>query len=221
MIQRKKSPLPGLAPEGIPFIATGLVLIPAVLIIPAWLGVLLLAVCTGVAVQFFRDPERNPPAGDDLVLSPADGKVVEVEDLQSAPYLNTAARKVGIFMSGFNVHVNRNPVSGVVEAVHYKQGGYKKADLPQASLLNEHNAVVIKRDDGVRIAFLQVAGLVARRIVCYIEMNDRVGRGERMGMIRFGSRLDIYMPPDAEVEVKEGDKTTAGETVLAKVKWLS
>jgi len=221
MKQRKKSPVPGLAPEGIPFIAAGVLLAVAVLVIPAWFGVLILVVYTGFAVQFFRDPERNPPPGDELILSPADGRVVEVLDVQSAPYLDREAKKVGIFMSGFDVHVNRNPVSGVVEAVHYRRGGYKKADLPQASLLNEHNAVVLRRNDGVRIVFLQIAGLVARRIVCYIEQNDHVNRGDRMGMIRFGSRVDVYLPRDAQIEVREGDKTRAGETVLGKVPWSS
>jgi len=217
MKQRKNSLIPGLAPEGVPFVLFGAALFLAILIIPAWLGLLVFLAYTAFAVWFFRDPERSTPPGDNLVISPADGTVVEVEDTDAAPYTGEPSKKIGIFMSGFDVHVNRNPVSGTVEAVHYRQGGFVKADLPQASMLNEHNAVILKREDGARVVFIQISGLVARRIVCYLSQTDRAVCGERMGMIRFGSRVDVYVPPAAKVSVKKGDKLKAGESVLGSL----
>ncbi len=219
MKQRQESLIPGLAPEGLTFVFSGAALLVACLVVPRWVGALIFAAYTAFAVWFFRDPERYPPPGDDTVLSPADGRVVDVEDIQKAPYTGEPARKVGIFMSGFDVHVNRNPISGRVEGIYYKQGGFIKADLAQASLLNEQNAILLRRDDGVGVMFIQVAGLVARRIVCYLEIGDRVERGARMGMIRFGSRLDVYVSPDTEISVQKGDKVRAGETVLGTVPW--
>jgi phosphatidylserine decarboxylase len=219
MKTRKLSLIPGLAPEGLPFVLIGAVLVIACLVVPGWLGALVFCVYIAFAVWFFRDPERVSPFGDDLIISPADGRVLEVEYLDKSPYTNEPTRKVGIFMSPFNVHVNRSPISGVVEGVFYKQGGFVKADLPQASLANEHNAVVIRRDDGARVMFMQVSGLVARRIVCYLLAGDRVERGSRVGMIRFGSRVDVYMPPNSEVVVKVGEKVKAGESILGRLAW--
>jgi len=217
--KRKQSLIPGLAPEGLPFALIGVLLVVICLVVPGWLGALVFCVYIAFTIWFFRDPERVSPFGDDLIISPADGRVVEVEYVEKAPYTNEPARKVGIFMSPFNVHVNRSPVSGVVEGVFYKQGGFVKADLPQASLANEHNAVIIRRDDGARVMFMQVSGLVARRIVCYLENGDRVERGSRVGMIRFGSRVDVYMPPRVEVGVKVGEKVKAGENILGRLAW--
>lgn len=219
MKMRKQSPIPHLAPESVPFLAIGIGVLLAILIVPAWLAVFLSFVYIAFTVWFFRDPERISPAGDDLVISPCDGRVVEVEEVEAAPYIGEKMLKVGVFMSPFNVHVNRNPISGTVEAVHYKQGGFRKAELREASLVNEHNATILRRDDGKRVMFIQVAGLVARRIVCYLESLDRVGVGERMGMIRFGSRVDIYMPISVETKVQRGDLVKAGETIIGKLPW--
>ena len=206
-----------IAHEGIHFILCGVVLMVACLVVPRWVGALTFGLYTLFAIWFFRDPERTPPPGDDLVLSPADGRVVEVMRVEKAPYLDAPAIKVGIFMSPFDVHVNRAPVSGTVERVEYRRGAYIKADLERASLVNEHNAVILRRDDGRRVMVVQVAGLVARRIVCYLVAGDRTLAGARFGMIRFGSRVDVYMPLEALVSVKTGDKTIAGETILARV----
>jgi len=216
---RKQPLIPGLAPEGTFFVAAGAVLFLLCLIIPGWFGALIFCVYTAFAIWFFRDPDRTPPKGNELITSPADGRVVEVELVEKAPYTNEPARKVGIFMSPFNVHVNRSPITGVVEEVHYKQGGFVKADMAEASLINEHNAVVLRRDDGARVMYVQVSGLVARRIVCYLLTGDRVERGARVGMIRFGSRVDVYMSPRTEVLVKVGETVKAGESIVGRLPW--
>jgi len=200
-------------------VAAGAVLFLLCLIIPGWFGALIFCVYTAFAIWFFRDPDRTPPKGNELITSPADGRVVEVELVEKAPYTNEPARKVGIFMSPFNVHVNRSPITGVVEEVHYKQGGFVKADMAEASLINEHNAVVLRRDDGARVMYVQVSGLVARRIVCYLLTGDRVERGARVGMIRFGSRVDVYMSPRTEVLVKVGETVKAGESIVGRLPW--
>lgn len=206
-----------LAKEGLPFIIAGILLFLACLMVPGWVGALVFAVYTAFAVWFFRDPERIMPPGDDLVICPADGRVVEVVRVEKAPYLDSPALKVGIFMSPFNAHINRAPITGAVERVEYRRGSFMKADLEQASLLNEHNAVILRRDDGVRIQVVQVAGLVARRIVCYLSKGDKIERGRRFGLIRFGSRVDTYFPVTAEIRVKPGDRVRAGESVLGRI----
>jgi len=205
------------AREGMPFILCGIGLIILCLVIPGWLGALLFAVYTGFAIWFFRDPERVTPPGDDLVICPADGRVVEVTRVEKAPYLDDHAIKVGIFMSPFNVHVNRAPVTGTVEHVEYHRGAFVKADLEKASLINEHNAVILRREDGVRVLVVQVAGLVARRIVCYLSVGDRAERGRRFGLIRFGSRVDTYLPVTAEIYARPGERVVAGETALGRI----
>ena len=206
-----------MAKEGIPFILSGVALVIACLAVPGWMGAGLFIVYTLFALWFFRDPDRITPSGDNLVICPADGQVVEVLQLDNVPYMVGPVTKVGIFMSPFSVHVNRAPVSGEVELVVYKQGLYVNASYERASLVNEHNAVILKREDGVRVMFVQVAGFVARRIVCYLAKGDRLTAGERIGLIRFGSRVDVYMPQDAEILVQIGDAATAGETVLGKI----
>lgn len=167
---------------------------------------------------FFRDPERTPPEGDKQMVSPADGRVIIVQRLSKSQYLEGDCQKVSIFMNVFNVHVNRIPLDGVVEKVQYHPGKFVNASLDKASEHNERNALVVRTDEGRRFAFVQIAGLVARRIVNCVGMGERVRRGERYGMIQFGSRLDLYLPLNFEVQVKVGDKTTAGETIIGEMK---
>ena len=166
------------------------------------------------SLWFFRNPERVAPAGTNLAIAPADGKVVFVGEVTEDRYLKARAVKVSIFMNVFNVHVNRAPESGQVSEIHYNPGKFVSANLDKASLDNEQNAVVMDVGGGRKVAFVQIAGLVARRIVCWVKPGDSLKRGERFGLIMFGSRVDVYLPPGSAVKVKPGDKTKAGETVI-------
>lgn len=195
----------------------GVVFIILCVVLPRWVGVTVGAIYTLFALWFFRDPARNSPVDEDLVLSPADGRVVEVERVEKSPYTGEPGMKVGIFMSPFDVHVNRAPVSGRVEQVEYRRGGYLVASKPLASELNERNAIVIRADWGL-VVVVQIAGLVARRIVCYLKNGDEVKRGGKFGLIRFGSRVDVYLPQKCDVLVKRMEKVKAGETPLGRVK---
>jgi phosphatidylserine decarboxylase len=174
-------------------------------------------VATFAVAFFFRDPERFAPEGEALVVSPADGRVVKAEALPENPYFEGPCIKVGIFMTIFNVHVNRVPYTGRVIDTHYRPGRFVSADREAASLKNEHQAVVVETDDRKRICFVQVAGLVARRIICWLSPGEVVRRGERFGLICFGSRLDVYLPADTALKVKEGDRVKAGQSVLGEL----
>jgi phosphatidylserine decarboxylase len=211
------------AREGYPFIAysTGLTILLAfsswklgscVLAIPAAVSLLL----TLFVLYFFRNPERFPPANSKAVVSPADGKIVVVEKVEETP-LGVPALKISIFMSVFNVHVNRVPFDGTVVDAFYHRGKFFDARDGRASCENERNGIVLEICDGVRIAFVQIAGLIARRIVCYPRKGDLLKRGDRYGLIRFGSRLDVYLPIDVEPLVKLGEIAVAGETVLCNI----
>ena len=211
------------AREGYPFIAyaVGLTVLlsvaswrlcSAVLIIPAALSLLL----TLFVLYFFRNPERTAPADRAAVIAPADGTVIVVERVPETP-LGVEALKISIFMSVFNVHVNRVPFDGKVVDTFHHQGKFFNARDGRASCENERNGIVLEIAGGVRIAFVQIAGLIARRIISYPLIGDMLVRGERYGLIRFGSRVDVYLPADAEPLVKLGDKTVAGETVLARI----
>ncbi len=181
--------------------------------VPAWVAAVL-----GVYVcWFFRDPDRVVPEGDHNMVSPADGRVVAVERLTKTEYLDEPCQKVSIFMNIFNVHVNRMPFDGVVEKVVYTPGKFINASFDKASIHNERNALTIQTPGRKRFAVVQVAGLVARRIVNCAAAGDRVSRGERYGMIQFGSRLDLYLPLDFQVQVKKGDKATAGNTIIGQM----
>jgi len=169
-------------------------------------------------LQFFRDPQRIDPLGKDLVLSPADGRIVVVEKSHD-PYANREALKISVFMNVFNVHSNRSAVNGLVKQVTYFPGKFFNASIDKASTENERNAVVIDANGKV-VTLVQVAGLVARRILCYIHSNDQVKRGERYGFIRFGSRVDVYLPLDAEPLVSVGEKVFATNTALARLPGL-
>lgn len=166
--------------------------------------------------QFFRDPVRELPLDERAVVSPVDGRVCKVEKAED-PVTGEEALKISIFMNVFNVHSQKAPVTGTVETVRYTAGSFVNADLDKASTENERNAVTVRMDDGRRVTFVQVAGLVARRILCYTQVGDRLQRGERYGFIRFGSRVDVYLPPEAAPTVTIGDKVTGVLSTIARL----
>ena len=176
---------------------------------PFWLAALFV-------LQFFRDPARDIPQEAGAVLSPCDGRVIKVERTQD-PYGERDAILVSVFMNVFNAHSNRSPVDGTVERRWYHAGSFLNASLDKASLENERNALWLRTRDGQDVTCVQVAGLIARRILCYVEAGAGLGRGERFGFIRFGSRLDVYPPLDAEATAATGEKVYGGETVIARL----
>ncbi|MBI5745534.1 MAG: phosphatidylserine decarboxylase family protein [Nitrospirae bacterium] len=202
------------AKEGFPFIASGLILTSISLAVGWRCPALILFLITLFIVWFFRNPRRNIPDTCDLIVAPADGKIIEVKEEFEKRYLNERTIKVSIFMSIFNVHVNRIPYSGKVLSVSYNPGRFIAANRDKASLENEQNAVIIGTKEGKRILFIQIAGLIARRIVCRLNTGNNVERGERFGLIRFGSRVDIFLPPDVELKISKGSKVKGGETVI-------
>lgn len=171
---------------------------------------------TFAVVGFFRDPDRAVPAGEDLIVSPADGKVIVVSPGSVNPFTKAEAQKISIFMSVFNVHVNRIPGSGRVSKVSYHPGKFIPADREDASLKNEHNAVFLETENGAEICVVQIAGLIARRIICYAQTGDRFKKGQRFGLICFGSRLDVYLPAEIHLDVKIGDRVSAGTSILGR-----
>jgi phosphatidylserine decarboxylase len=207
--------------EGYPFIALFAAVNLLAFLFASWLGWLLLPV-TLWCVAFFRDPERKTPDGEGLIICPADGKLLPI--VEAAPPaelgMGDALRpRLSIFMNVFNVHVNRNPVSGSVVAKSYRPGKFFNASFDKASIHNERMSIRLRPTgtDGARdFAVIQIAGLVARRIVCDLTQGQSVTRGQRFGIIRFGSRVDVYLPPGTEILVAPGIKTVAGETVLAR-----
>jgi len=169
-----------------------------------------------MVLYFFRDPERDTPQGENLIVSPADGKVVEIKDIYEGKFLKSEAKKVSIFMSLFNVHVNRSPIDGKVTYRDYVRGMKKPAFGAGSSNLNERSYLGI--EGKIRLLLVQVAGFVARRIVTYPKIGDALKAGERIGIIKLGSRVELYLPLNVEVVVKVGDKVRAGETILGVVK---
>jgi phosphatidylserine decarboxylase len=213
---KRPYPHPIIAREGWPFvgIAVGVALLVGLSIgwgwsIPFWLLALFI-------LQFFRDPAREVPDDPRAVVSPADGRIVEVGRAED-PYVKRDALKVSVFMNVFNVHSNRSPVDGTVKERWYFPGAFVNAALDKASLDNERNALWLRTRDGQDVTCVQVAGLIARRILCYVGAGAELERGQRFGFIRFGSRVDVYLPPDAQVKAAIGDKVYAAESVLA---WL-
>jgi phosphatidylserine decarboxylase len=221
---------PPIHPEGRKF-GLGAVVVSLIVLLGigwGWLGWPLLLASLGV-FAFFRDPERIVPQGADLIVSPADGLItliqqvpppaeLQVADGQGAePLTSEPLTRISIFMSVFDVHINRAPIGGTVTRVIYIPGKFVNADLDKASEENERQHVLIERADGVRVAFTQIAGLVARRIVPFIKPGDIVAAGQRVGLIRFGSRVDVYLPRGTESKVLLGQKVIAGETVLAEI----
>jgi phosphatidylserine decarboxylase len=163
---------------------------------------------------FFRDPDRIIPDAESVIVSPADGKVILTGLTDDTPFFSGQTMKISIFMSVFNVHVNRIPYDGRVKKIDYHPGKFFSANLDKASLENEHNAVFIEMDNARPLCVVQVAGLIARRIICRIQPGDHVIRGQRFGLICFGSRLDVYLPPDIKLRVAPGDKVKAGTSIL-------
>ncbi len=204
-------------PEGYPFIG-GFALASLILFwlwAPlGWLATLLTIWCA----YFFRDPQRVTPVRDSIVIAPADGRVSQVANVAPPPELNLGTqplRRVSIFMSVFDCHINRSPIAGRIERVVYRAGKFFSADLDKASEDNERNAFVIVTGTGARVAVVQIAGLVARRIASFTREGETVGAGQRIGMIRFGSRVDVYLPEGTQLLVAAGQTAIAGETVLA------
>ncbi|MGD8666218.1 MAG: phosphatidylserine decarboxylase family protein [Desulfobacterales bacterium] len=180
--------------------------------LPALLGV----VVTFSFCGFFRDPHRLIPDQAGGIVAPADGKVIVADTVESAPFFNGRCKKISIFMSVFNVHVNRIPFDGVVEKIRHHPGKFFAANLDKASLQNEHNAVFLKTPDNKTICVVQVAGLIARRIICYIQPGMDLTKGQRYGLICFGSRLDVYLPDDVDITVAVGDKVQAGTSLIGQ-----
>ncbi|MBL0167705.1 MAG: phosphatidylserine decarboxylase [Propionivibrio sp.] len=207
-------PHPILAREGWPFIAGSLVL--AVLASSAGLWSLPFWASLVFCIQFFRDPARVIAGGPKSVLAPADGRIVVVEETDD-PYLNRRALKVSVFMNVFNVHSNRSPIESAVQQKWYKPGSFLNAALDKASLENERCALHLKTSDGRDITCVQIAGLVARRILNYVDAGTRLAAGQRYGFIRFGSRVDLYLPLDTRVNVVIGEKVYASSSVLAEL----
>lgn len=170
----------------------------------------------GFTISFFRDPERDIPADPNALVSPADGKVVEVKTANEPHFLGGEATMVAIFLSIFDVHVQRAPIDGTIKFVQYNKGRFLDARDPQASLANENRVVGIESADGFRVTVRQVAGLIARRIVGWADTGATLAKGERIGMIRFGSRVELFLPPGTEVAVKVGDYAKGGETIIAR-----
>jgi phosphatidylserine decarboxylase len=180
-----------------------------------WVSLLFLVVSVGIAL-FFRNPERAPPEDPTIALAPADGRVAQIEPrVESRNIPGCAFKRISIFMSIFNVHVNRWPVSGQVRRITHVPGGFVDARDPAASLTNEHNSIVLDTTNGP-IEVVQIAGMIARRIACWVREGDQVRQGERLGLIRFGSRVDVYLPDNYAFTVDIGTKVSAGVTIIAK-----
>lgn len=209
-------PHPLIAREGWPFLAITLAAAALLVALAGWAWSLPLWILFIFEVQFFRDPPREVPPGERSILSPADGRIVAIEPVRD-PWLGRDALKISVFMNVFNVHSNRSPVDGAVRQRWYHPGAFVNAALDKASIENERNALHIRTVGGADITCVQVAGLVARRILCYVEAGTPLKRGQRYGFIRFGSRVDLYLPPDVRVTAAIGDKVKATTSVLAEL----
>lgn len=183
--------------------------------LPKYGLILLSVVFFGFTLNFFRDPDRTPPVGERNIISPADGKVIVVKKVMENEFFKSEAIQISIFMSPLNVHVNRNPITGKVTHYRYVEGEYFAAFEDKASERNEQSIVGMENGHG-RVLFKQIAGFIARRIVCHLNIGDSVVAGERFGMIKFGSRVDVFVPVTASIHVKVGDRPVAGETILAQ-----
>lgn len=212
------------AREGLPFMTIGFV--AAIIVIaaavlfrswPLWLLAIVVTILALWCAYFFRDPERTGPRGPDLVIAPADGKVLMMTEVDEPLFIHGRAMRISIFMNVFNVHVNRYPVSGRVDFLWYNAGKFLNAASEKSSLENEQMSVGITTPSGVKILTRQIAGLIARRIVTYSKVGDIAEQGQRFGMIRFGSRVDVFVPPTARLNVRLGDVTASGTTVLAEL----
>lgn len=208
--------IPRLAPEGWKHLAATAVLFALLALGGGTPGAMVGLVAFALVANFFRDPERFPPDDPLAIVAPADGRVLAVDSVEDDRFQKGPALRISIFMSPVDVHVNRIPWSGRVAEVRYHHGKYFRAFAEKASLDNEQNAIVVEDEAGRRLGVVQIAGFIARRIVCRVAVGDAVQRGNRYGLIQFGSRADVYLPPDVEVAVRAGDRTRAGETILAR-----
>jgi phosphatidylserine decarboxylase len=210
-------PNPIIAREGWPFLALAFV-VSLVLSLSWWWVLAALAwIAFLFILQFFRDPPRDVPGDPNAVLSPADGRIVRIGNARD-PYLNRDALLISVFMNVFNVHSNRSPVDADVAQTWYHPGTFVNAALDKASSDNERNALKLVTANGVEVTCVQIAGLIARRILCYVKAGDRVVRGQRYGFIRFGSRVDLYLPPDAIPRASVGEKVYATQSVVAELR---
>lgn len=202
------------AKEGFPFIGVA----AGITLIAGWLGwvplVVAAAVLTLFVSWFFRNPPREIPQGPGLVVSPGDGKVLAVEEEFEPRYIKDRAVRISIFLNVFDVHINRIPCEGIIEDVQYQPGLFLVASKPHATVKNEQNAVMIRTVEGAKVLCVQVAGLIARRIVWWVHPKDPAVRGERYGLIRFGSRMDTYVPVGTAIKIAVGDRVKGGETIL-------
>ncbi|RCK77822.1 MAG: Phosphatidylserine decarboxylase [Candidatus Ozemobacter sibiricus] len=200
-------------PEGFPFIALfGMLSLVCSRLCRRVAAVF--ALLAGFSAYFFRDPERAIPSGEGVIVSPADGRVVGIETVDQVPFLDGPAQRISIFLSIFDVHINRAPIEGKVTWRQYNPGRFLPANVPKASLDNEQNSIGIE-DGGYKVLVRQIAGIIARRIVCWVDPGQAVARGERFGLIRFGSRTDLFLPLSAKVAVTVGQKVQGGSTIIA------
>ena len=205
-----------IAKEGYPLImASGAVAAGALFVGWSLIGGLIVLLTLAVAA-FFRDPDRIIPDGEGVIVAPADGKVVGIVNLKDASPMPSVSTRISIFLSPFDVHINRMPVTGMIEEIQYQRGKFMAAYKDEASAQNEQNALKIIARDGQRLAVVQIAGVLARRIVCYPKRGDKLNRGDRFGLIMFGSRTDTYLPAGCYVEVVEGQRVKGGETILGR-----
>ena len=210
-------PHPIIAREGWPFIAIALAIAIGLSLTTWWLLAAIAWVAFAFVLQFFRDPPREVPVQPNAVLAPADGRIVRIGPARD-PYVDRDALMISVFMNVFNVHSNRSPVDATVADAWYHPGKFVNASFEKASSDNERNALRLVTDNGTEIVCVQIAGLIARRILCYVKRGDKLARGERYGFIRFGSRFDLYLPADAVPRASFGDKVHATETVVAELR---
>lgn len=205
------------AKEGIPFIAATV----GVTLLAVWLGWVIAAVAAALLTffvsWFFRNPARVIPQGSRLVVASGDGKVIAIEEEFESRFIKDRSIRVSIFLNVFDVHINRVPCEGVIEDVQYQPGLFLVASKPDATLRNEQNALMIRTTQGAKVLCVQVAGLIARRIVCWVSPKDRAVLGERFGLIRFGSRMDTFLPVGTAIKVAVGDRVKGGETILGEL----
>jgi phosphatidylserine decarboxylase len=211
----KPSKIP-VAFEGIPYILFSFFVTFVFALLRFEILSLISLIISFLVLNFFRDPERVCPADKDLIISPADGVVINIANTDKTPLQKTETIRISIFMNIFNVHVNRIPFEGEIVAIEYYPGIFLPADKSSAMIKNERNALLLKKDN-IFITVVQVAGLLARRIVCWTEVGDRLNKGQRFGLIQFGSRVDVYLPKDVKILVNKNQKVVAGETPIAKI----
>jgi phosphatidylserine decarboxylase len=205
-----------LAPEGWPFVLGGAAFaVVAYLLWPKGIPLAALGLLLALfSLWFFRNPDRTPPSETGAVVSPADGRIVYAGESPPGRYALVAGKRVSVFMSPLDVHVNRAPVTGRVASVRYHKGTFHVASVEKASLMNEQNGVAIVTPEGRTVTYVQIAGMLARRIVCDLKEGDAVRQGQRVGMIRFGSRVDLYLPAEVRLSVVPGDRVRAGQSVV-------